>query len=131
MLIPGKKKRVAVYSVVIILVLIFGIIFPVYQVYDPLFKNNPAITVSGGYYNVTYADDFKNLSSTANSFFFTTNASRTVVADTGHRNSTLDVSAVNGQIFFNGAPNNVVTIIFYLLVTGHFTNNLVYYFIQM
>ncbi len=124
MLIPGKKKRVAVYSVILIIIVIFGVIFPVYHFYDPLFKNNPAITVSGGYYNVTFARDFKNLTDTANSFLFTTNASRTIVADTGHPDSTLDVSAVNGQIFFNGAPNNVVTIIFDLLVSGHFTNNL-------
>ena len=123
MLIPGKKKRVAVYSVVILLVLIFGIIFPIYHVYDPFFKNNSEITVQDGHLNVTYLGNYKNVDS-INPVQLSTNISRSTVMDLGHLNSTLDLQLTEGLIYYLGAPNNVVTIIFDLLVSGHFTNNL-------
>ena len=123
MLIPGKKKRVAVYSIIIILVLIFGIIFPVYHVYDTLLKNNPEITVQDGHLNVTYLGNYKNVDS-INPVQFSTNISRSTIMDLGHLNSTLDLQLTEGLIYYLGAPNNVVTIIFDLLVSGHFTNNL-------
>ncbi len=119
-----SRKKIALYSVITVIIIVMGIIFPIYHLYDPLFGHNPSITVKDGHYNVTYSGDFKNITDTANSFLFTTNASRSTVIDSGQPNSTLDVRATNGQIFFVGTPNDVVTIFYNLVVSGHFTTNL-------
>ena len=120
----SRKQRAVMYSVIAVLVLIFGIIFPVYHLYDPLFKENPEITVRGGYYNVTYSGDFKNITDTSNAFLFSTNASVATAIETGHPNSTLDVQLTKGVIFYLGAPSDVVTIMYNLSVRGHFAGNL-------
>lgn len=119
-----NKKKIAFYSVITVVLVVFGIIFPIYHLYDPLFGHEPVISVENGYYDVTYSGDFKNITDTANSFLFTTNASRSTVIDSWQPNSTLDVRATNGQIFFVGTPNDVVTIFYNLVVSGHFTSNL-------
>lgn len=118
-----KKKKTVVYSTIIILILIFGVIFPAYHVYNNILKTQPAITVKDGYYNATYSGNFR-LDSNIHEYPFSTNESRAIVIDTGHPNSTLDVSAYNGVIFYLNAPDNVVNIIFNLSVSGHFTSNL-------
>ena len=123
MLIPGKKKRVAVYSVVILLVLIFGIIFPIYHVYNPFFKNNPEITVQDGHLNVTYSGDFKTMTENLSFFTFSTNISRALVMNAGHHNSTLSVNLTKGNIIYDSAENQAI-ITFNLSVRGHFSGNL-------
>ena len=123
MLIPGKRKRIAAYSVVIILVLIFGIIFPLYHVYDPFFKNNPEITVQDGHLNVTYSGDFKTMTENLSFFTFSTDISRALVMNAGHHNSTLGVNLTKGNIIYDSAENQAV-ITFNLSVGGHFSGNL-------
>lgn len=123
--ISNKKKRTAIYSVIIILVLIFGIIFPLYHLYDPLFNDNPAVTVNDGYYNVTYAKDFKNIS--GDYFPFSTNVSKATITDTDHPDSILDLSLSNGNIFYtpySASPANALNIIYNLVIYGHFTDDL-------
>jgi len=123
--ISSRKKRTAIYSTIVVLVIIFGIIFPVYHLYDPLFRNNPPITVSDGYYNVTYAEDFKNINGTY--FHFSTIASTSTVVDDDYLNSTLGVSLSNGVIFYipsSASPANALNINYNLVICGHFTGDL-------
>ncbi|MHB1471117.1 MAG: hypothetical protein ACYCSA_03830 [Thermoplasmataceae archaeon] len=121
-----KRKRTLIYSSIVILILIFGVIFPVYNVYGFIFNGNPPITVQDGYYNVTYSGNFESLSN-FNSFGFATNASRSTVTDANHPFSFLDVSLAKGSIYYNpssASPENVLNIVFYLSISGHFSSNL-------
>lgn len=122
---PFKDKRVVAYAVIIVFVLIFGLIFPVYHLYDPLFagKHSVPITVKAGYSNATYAGDFK-INSSTNMFLFSTNTSTSIVMDAGYPNSSLDLNLANGTIYWIGSPNNVVSVNYNLSIYGHFTSNL-------
>ncbi|MHB1812500.1 MAG: hypothetical protein ACYCPR_08850 [Thermoplasmataceae archaeon] len=118
-----KRKRTLIYSSIVILILIFGVIFPVYNVYGFIFNGNPPITVQDGYYNTTYSGDYRNIGS-LNPVLFSTNASRSTVVENNHPDSTLNLNLTNGGIYFTGAPMSHVDIIFNLSVAGTFANNL-------
>lgn len=117
------NKKIAFYSVITVIVIVLGIIFPVYHLYDPLFGHNPTISVKDGFYNVTYSGNYRNISST-NPVLFSTGLSRSTVVDNNYPNSTLDLQLMNGGIFYLGGPSSDVNIVFNLTVGGHFTGNL-------
>lgn len=120
----STNKKIAFYSIITAIVIVFGIIFPLYHLYDPLLNHNPTISVENGHYNVTYSGDFKNITDTTDSFLFNTSASRSTVLVSGQPNSTLDVKATNGEIFFGAPSNDVISILYDLVVIGHFNSNL-------
>ena len=123
---PVKNKRIVAYAVIIILIMIFGLIFPVYHLYDPLFgqKHSVPITVKAGYSNVTYAGDYEANNSSSNPFLFSSTVSRSIVTDAGYPNSSLDLRLTNGFIYWIGSPNNVVSVNYNLTINGNFTSNL-------
>ncbi len=118
-----KKKRLTIYSVIVLLILVFGIIFPLYHLYVPLFEHKPAISVEDGYYSVTYSGNYKNITENSTPFSFSTNTSMASVHTAGHANSTLSINLAKGNIIYNKVENQVI-ITYNLSVRGHFTSYL-------
>ena len=119
----GKRKKTLLYSSLVILIIIFGVIFPVYNVYGFIFNGNPPITVQDGYYNTTYSGNFKDISS-LNPVLFSTNSSVSTVMENNHPDSTLNLKLTNGSIYYAAGVRRVVCISFNLSVSGKFANNL-------
>ena len=117
------NKKIAFYSVITAVVILFGVIFPVYHIYNDYFEPEPIISVRDGYYNTTYSGNYKDISS-FNPVLFSTNSSRSTVVEKNHSNSTLNLNLTNGDIDFCGAPMSHVNIVFNLSVAGTFANNL-------
>ncbi len=117
------NKRIAFYSVITAIIIVIGIILPLYHFYDPLFEHNPAISVNNGYYKVTYSGNFKNITERSTLFTFSTDTSTAFVYTAGHPNSTLNVSLAKGNIIYNKVENQAI-ITYNLSVGGHFTSYL-------
>lgn len=117
----SPKKKIAFFSVITAIIIVMGIILPLYHFYDPLFGHNPAISVNDGYYNVTYSGNFKNMTERSTLFAFSTDTSMASVYTAGHPNSTLNVSLAKGNIIYNKVENQAI-ITYNLSVRGHFTS---------
>lgn len=117
----NKKRRLTIYSLIVLLILVFGIIFPVYHLYDPIFEHKPAIFVRDGYQNVTYSGNFKSITENSTLFTFSTNTSTATVYTVGHPNSFLNVNLAKGNIIYNKAENQAI-VTYNLSVRGHFTS---------
>ena len=110
-------------AVVVVIIVVFGIIFPLNHLYDPLFKDSPAILVKNGSLNVTYSGDFRNITNTNHDFLFSSNSSIATISEQGHSNSTLSISIDRGEIYFD-ASDNLTHTEFNLTVMGKFNSNL-------
>ena len=117
------NKKIAFYSVITAVVILFGVIFPVYHIYNDYFEPEPIISVRDGYYNTTYSGNFKDISS-LNPVLFSTNSSVSTVMENNHPDSTLNLKLTNGSIYYAAGVRCVVCISFNLSVSGKFANNL-------
>lgn len=117
-----QRRKVALLSIIVAIIVVVILIISELPFYSDQLGDNTQIEVDRGYANVTYTGDFKNIYSD-HAFLFSTNLSHAEVSDSGHPNSTLDVSLDGGAIYFETSGNSVL-IEYNLSVHGQFTSNL-------
>lgn len=116
-----RNKRILFVSVSVLIV-VFGIIFPVYHFYPFPSNSEIPISVSNGYSNVTYSGDFRN-NFTGNSYLMPSELVSATVNDTNHINSSLTLAIHKGHIYYDFVDTHIV-IDYLLSVAGVFTTNL-------